>query len=69
MEKGLDKILYKYEGPWSNDRMGDGPGELLVYVVSGRGRKEEERKELEEEESGADGGDGSGVSTQILLHY
>ena len=67
MEKGLDKILYKYEGPWSNDRMGDGPGELLVYVVSGRGRKE--GKELEEEESGADGGDGSGVSTQILLHY
>ena len=34
LEKGLDRILYKYEGPWTEDQMGEGPGELLIYIVT-----------------------------------
>ena len=33
-EKGKDGVLYKYEGPWTADCMGDGPGELLMYAMN-----------------------------------
>lgn len=46
-EKGKDKILYKYEGPWNQDCMGDGPGELLVYIVTNQ--KNATSKEDEED--------------------
>ena len=45
-EKGTDKVLYKYEGPWKQDCMGDGPGELLMYIVANQ--KVDTSKEDEE---------------------
>lgn len=49
-EKGTDKILYKYEGPWKQDCMGDGPGELLVYIIANQKNttSKEDEEEIEE---------------------
>jgi len=64
MEIGANKILYKYEGPWTEDRMGEGPGELLVYIVKETVKEDddEEGEDDEDEEPASD-------PTQILLHY
>ena len=54
-EKGKDVVLYKYEGPWTADCMGDGPGELLMYAMNSAqensdGKEEEEQREIGQEE-------------------